>query len=471
MWCRPGSLSFVKAYGRIFVVCWNTRRRFYVMKTIKTTGARSAIMAGLLSLALVGCGAGAGSGSSSANASSASNQAASSALSVSSAASTASGDSILNTADLFTDRDMQQTADTSSATKISVQDNTNVTIDKEGVYVLSGSASNVTINVTADDTAKVQLVLDGLTIQNTNTPAICVTSADKVFVTTAKGSTNKLTVTDAFATDEQTKADAVVFSKDDLVLNGEGSLEISSSQNGVSSHDDLKVTGGTYVINSQEDALEANDNVLVAGGAITITSQKDGIHAENDEDNTTGNVYISNANLTIDAKGDGIQATAALQIDSGVLAVTAAEGLEATYIQVNDGNINVTATDDGINGSNKSTAYTPTIEIRGGNLVVEMGQGDTDALDVNGNLYISGGTVDISAQSAFDYDGEGSLTGGTVYVNGEQVDTLQNSMMGGGQGGGMMGGHGGGMMGQQGGDMQGGMPGGRDGGMQGSMQG
>ena len=432
------------------------------MKTIKTTSARAAIMAGLLSLTLVGCGASSGSGSSSATASSANNQTSTSVQSVSSAAS---GDSLMNTADLFTDRDMEQTADTSSATKISVQDNTNVSIDKEGVYVISGSASNVTINVAADDTAKVQLVLDGLTIQNTNTPAICVTSADKVFVTTAKGSTNKLTVTDTFATDEQTKADAVVFSKDDLVLNGEGSLEITSSQNGVSSHDDLKVTGGTYTINSQADALEANDNLLVAGGTIAITSQKDGLHAENDEDNTTGNVYVSNANLTIDAKGDGIQATAALQIDGGVLAITAAEGLEATYIQVNDGNVNVTATDDGINGSNKSTAYTPTIEIRGGNIVVEMGQGDTDALDVNGNLYISGGTVDISAQSAFDFDGEGTLTGGTVYVNGEQVTTIQNSMMGGGM---MGGGRDGGMMG---GGRDGSMMGGREGGMQGSRDG
>lgn len=61
---------------------------------------------------------------------------------------------------------------------------------------------------------------------------------------------------------------------------------------------------------------------------------------------------------------------------------------------------------------------------------------------MNGDLTINGGNVTISAQSPFDYDGQGSLTGGTVTVNGEKVTELANSMMGGGmmsQGGGAMG--------------------------------
>ena len=80
---------------------------------------------------------------------------------------------------------------------------------------------------------------------------------------------------------------------------------------------------------------------------------------------------------------------------------------------------------------------TPTIEITGGNLSINMASGDTDAIDVNGNLIISGGTIDITAQSAFDFDGTVSFTGGTVTVNGEQVSEVTNSMM---MGGGMMGG-------------------------------
>ena len=58
--------------------------------------------------------------------------------------------------------------------------------------------------------------------------------------------------------------------------------------------------------------------------------------------------------------------------------------------------------------------------------------GDTDALDSNGYLYINGGTVNINAQFPFDYDLGGEITGGEVYVNGQLVTSLYNSMMGGG---------------------------------------
>ena len=72
-----------------------------------------------------------------------------------------------------------------------------------------------------------------------------------------------------------------------------------------------------------------------------------------------------------------------------------------------------------------------------------MGQGDTDAIDANGNIYINGGTINITAQSAFDFDGTGELNGGTVTVNGSVITELTNQMMGGGMPGGMQGGHGG----------------------------
>ena len=70
--------------------------------------------------------------------------------------------------------------------------------------------------------------------------------------------------------------------------------------------------------------------------------------------------------------------------------------------------------------------------INGGEISVTMAQGDTDAIDSNGNLYINGGTINITAQFAFDYDGIGQLNGGTVIVNGSQINQLSNSMMGGG---------------------------------------
>ncbi len=367
-----------------------------------------------------------------------------------------SNSGVIDTTDLFTERDLTQTVDLADATYVSLQSGEDVSITKEGVYVLSGDVTDVTVAVEVDSREKVQLVLDGVTITNEDSPAIYVKSADKVFVTTTQDSLNTLSVTGDFTADGDTNTDAVIFSKDDLVLNGLGTLIINSSNNGISGKDDLKITGGTYYVTSTADAIEANDSILIADGSIAISSSKDGLHAENDEDDTQGYVFICGGSVSIDAASDGIQATTYLQVDDGTLDITASEGLEATYVQINGGTINVAASDDGINATTKSYSVgTPTIEITGGDVTITMGAGDTDALDANGNLYISGGTVSISAQSAFDFDGVGELTGGTVYVNGEQVSTITNSMMGGM--GGPMGGMGNPMGGMGGpmGDMQG----------------
>ncbi len=352
-----------------------------------------------------------------------------------------SSNGVIDASAVFTERDLRQSVDTSGAVAYTLKDNSDITITAEGVYIISGSASNARIIVEAGDSDKVQLVLNGVTINNSDSPAIYVKSADKVFVTTVSGTENNLKVTSEFSADGDTNTDAVIFSKDDLVLNGLGVLNIDSTDNGVSCKDDLKITGGTINISSVSDALEANDSIAVADGTININSGKDGLHSENDEDNTKGYIYICGGTFNINADSDGIQATTAAQIDGGTITVNGSEGLEGTYVQINGGMLSVSASDDGINATAKSTAYQVTVEINGGEVNVSMGQGDTDAIDSNGNLYINGGTVNITAQSPFDYDGEGKLSGGTVTVNGSQVTQLTNQMMGGM--GGMMGGPGG----------------------------
>ncbi|MBR5931124.1 MAG: carbohydrate-binding domain-containing protein [Lachnospiraceae bacterium] len=381
----------------------------------------------------------------------------------STASANVSSSGAIDATDLFTDRDMKQTADTSEATNYSLSDGKDITITSAGVYVFSGSAENATIIVDAGDDDKVQIVLDSVTITNDDFPAIYVKNADKTFVTTT-GSTSTLTVSGSFKSDGNTNTDAVIFSKDDLVLNGTGTLKISSTDNGITSKDDLKVTGGTIIIDCTSDALEANDSIAIAGGDITITTQKDGLHAENDDDNTKGYVYICGGTFNITATSDGIQGTTVVQIDDGIFSISARECIEGTYIQINGGTLDLTASDDGLNASNKSKAYTPTIEINGGDITIDMGQGDTDAVDSNGYLYVNGGTINISAQFAFDFENSAEYNGGTIIVNGEQITEITNSMFGGGGGfggpmsGGFQGGPGGMNDGNQGGF---GGPGGR----------
>ena len=86
----------------------------------------------------------------------------------------------INASELFTERDLTQNYDESEAQAVSLTDGQTVNITKAGVYVLSGTASNVTVTVEAGDEDKVQIVLDGVNITNTNAPCIYVKNADKV---------------------------------------------------------------------------------------------------------------------------------------------------------------------------------------------------------------------------------------------------------------------------------------------------
>lgn len=345
---------------------------------------------------------------------------------------TASQSSSDDTTEVFSERDLDQSPDLSSAQTITVSDGNTISITEEGIYVIKGTASDCTIRVEVDEQEKVQLVLDGVNITNSDRSAIYVVSADKCFITTTD-STNTLSVTGAFAGDDTT-GDAVIYSKDDLVLNGTGQLTILSSEgNGISGKDDVKITGGTYQITSALDSIEANDSIAICDGDFTITSSKDGLHSECSDDDTVGSIYIAGGTFRVTASSDAIQTTTIARIDGGTFDLTAGEAIEATYVQINGGTLNISASDDGINASQKSSVYSiPTIEINDGEITIVMGQGDTDAIDVNGNIIVNGGTIDITAQmSSFDYDGTAEYNGGTIIINGTQVDSIPEPTMGG----------------------------------------
>lgn len=349
---------------------------------------------------------------------------------------------LLGSAEQFTSRDLKQAADTSGAVSLKLTSGKDTTITAEGVYLVSGTYKDTTIIVDAGDDAKVQLVLDGVKITNGDSPAVYVKSADKMFITTS-GAASSLQVTGDYTPDGETNLDSVIFSRSDLTLNGTGSMEIVSVKgNGISTKDDLKITGGTISVTSLKDGLEANDSIRVAGGTLTVNSKKDALHSENDEDNTTGYVYISGGVLNLTAGDDGIQGTTITQIDGGTVNILQAqEGIEGTQVQINGGKISINAQDDGVNASAKSNLKV-VLEVNGGEVTVVMAAGDTDAFDSNGDLYVRGGTITVTGQSAFDADGTAAMTGGTVTVNGTVVTNLSAQGFGRGGFGGPAGGRG-----------------------------
>ncbi|MBR5621322.1 carbohydrate-binding domain-containing protein [Candidatus Saccharibacteria bacterium] len=195
------------------------------------------------------------------------------------------------------------------------------------------------------------------------------------------------------------------------------------------------VLNGVSIKSSDGAAIKCQEgsNVtiqLVGSSTITGAAESDGINSEGDL------TIEGDGTLTIKADDDGIHADGKIEINGGTINITAAEGIEATYVVVNDGAINISASDDGINAANKSTDYSVAVEINGGDITIKMGQGDTDGIDSNGDLTITGGTVNITGQSAFDYDGTAKYTGGTLIVNGETVTKITNQFENDTQGGG-----------------------------------
>ena len=341
---------------------------------------------------------------------------------------------IYNASDLFSDRDMKQEAALSDAVSYTISAGQDIHITEAGVYVLTGSASNVTVYVEAGKDDKVQIVLNGVNVTNTNFPVIYVKTADKVFVTTSSDSS--LSVTGTFTTDGTVKTDGVIFSKSDLTLNGTATLTITSTNNGIVSKDDLKITGGTYTIKASSKAIQAKDSIRIADGTLNLIAGTDGLHAENEDDDTLGYIYIGGGSLNIQAGDDGIHGTSVVQVDGGTMTIKAAEGIEGTYIQINGGTINIQASDDGVNAARKSNSYTVAIEINDGDITVAMGSGDTDGIDSNGNIIVNGGMIRVTGNSTFDYDGSAQYNGGTIIANGQQIAYIPNQMMGGGGRGG-----------------------------------
>lgn len=270
----------------------------------------------------------------------------------------------------------------------------------------------------------------------------------------------------------------------------DGEIIITSAGDGVSAETTLTVTGGVISIisgggsanaqqktdnmrgwwnfdNSASDdnsasckGLKAGKALVISGGSITIDAQDDALH-------TDGDMTISGGECILSTGDDGAHAALSLTVlDGKITVLTSYEGLEANQITLAGGELDITASDDGINANGGSDGFSgglgggfgggrggmggsfggrrndtnnhsgdmtppdnnnmtlpdnsnmqtpsddttdkqPVLLITGGKITVNA---DGDGLDSNGNLRVEGGDITVNGPSN---GGNGALDIGT----------------------------------------------------------
>lgn len=260
--------------------------------------------------------------------------------------------------DLSWDTSSETAIDLSNLTAtdgVTVEDGT-LTITKAGTYKLSGEYQGQ-IKVETADSDAVRLVLDNANITNSSGAALNVVDADEVILYSASGTTNTISDGADYTATGEDDPDAVVYSKADLTIAGEGTLKVNGNhEDGIHTSDGLVIASGTLEVNAANTGIKGKDYVDILGGTINVTAQQDGIKSTNDTDEGQGWTRLSNGTVTVNAGDDGFKASRVVEISGGSLTVEQSdEGIEAQYINVSGGNVNVTSADDGVNASLKTS--------------------------------------------------------------------------------------------------------------------
>lgn len=349
-----------------------------------------------------------------------------------------------------------------------------VTITAAGTYRLSGEITDGQIAVNAGKEDEIRLILDGFTISNASSSAVYGIKSGSITITTEEGTDNYISDGTQYQYEEEgaDEPDAAVFSKDDIILEGSGTLTVTGNYGcGIRSKDDLTVKSGTYVIDAVQDAMKGKDSVEIEGGTFTLNAGEDGIQASNDEEEDKGYVKISDGTFSITAAAKGIKAETLLEVTGGTIEIDSEddavhcngdvnitggtftiatgddgihadnqvviddgtitiiesyEGIEGLTIDINGGVIDVTSEDDGLNaaGGNDGSGNDGSGNDGSGNLESGMegrpgGPGGAFGSTEGAYIKITGGEIKVSASGdGIDSNGDFYMEGGTVIVEG-----------------------------------------------------
>ena len=291
----------------------------------------------------------------------------------------------------------------------------------KGKASLTINGGNITVNASGD----------GIKSDEDDTTKL---AEGKGFVMIAGGT---ITITSAF--DGISASNTVQFTKGETtdeptvkITAGGGQTCLGNSTSSQSGRGGWGMTGGgnSCSPDSSMKGIKADSNIVIEAGKIDVNSHDDGIHSD-------GNITVSGGFASVKTDDDGLHAEKALTIKGGTVEVTMAyEGMEGAEMNFEGGVTSVVTTNDGWNAAGGTSTSTggnqggrgggfgrsdgSKAKVTGGFHYIYVGTGDTDGLDSNGDIDISGGVVVIECRmnggmgGMVDSDGSTSITGGKL---------------------------------------------------------
>jgi len=247
-------------------------------------------------------------------------------------------------------------------------DGATATISAAGTYTLTGTLDDGQIRINAPS-GTVTLVLDNANITCFTGAPIYAEKADKVVITLPEGTDS--TITDGMEyvlAGTETEPDAALFSREDLVINGQGALTVNANYNdGIASRDTLLIESGTITVTAKNHGIKGKDYLMVNDGAITVASSGDGIKATNDSEAAMGYVEINGGNLIITAQDEGISAITRVTINGGEISIeTANNGIKSDdTIDIKAGTVTIITEDKGLVCTTQTGSAAASVTVNG----------------------------------------------------------------------------------------------------------
>lgn len=340
--------------------------------------------------------------------------------------------------------EVEYEADIENGTSVSSDEVINIT--ESGTYVFSGDYENSTIVVNVDTDVyfdAVYIVLDNANITSTSQSVINIESAPEIIITANANTVNY--ISQDYSSTETDTSGAVIYSKEDLIIAGSGTIYIETNYNdGINSRDDLTIENTSLYITSENDGIVGKDYIALKNVYIKIEAGKDGVKTSNEDDADTGDILIESGEFIITSNNDSISATNTLQINDGdftiesgggftevLKIITLGEGsstttqtysldesskaLKANDIAIYDGNFEISSYEDAVHADKD-------LYIAGGTFVIACGD---DGLHANNNLVID--YVDLYLSDGYEGIEGSSITINDGIINVNVLDDAMNS--------------------------------------------